>query len=47
MADSIIAAALDAVMRQPHRFGQGDIAGLIARHILAELIEWKSCAAAD
>jgi hypothetical protein len=40
-SDTLIAKALEAVLGQPHRFGQGDIAGLIARHILAELIEWK------
>jgi hypothetical protein len=46
-ADSIIATALGSVMGQPHRFAQGDIAGLIARHILAELLSWKSGPAID
>jgi hypothetical protein len=46
-SESLIVRALQAVLVQPHRFGQGDIAGLIARHILAELIEWKARAADD
>jgi hypothetical protein len=39
-SEAIVIKALRRVMKTPHRFDQGDVAGLIARHILAALVEW-------
>jgi hypothetical protein len=41
-SDAIVVKALKRVTKAPHRFDQGDLAGLIARYILAGLVEWTA-----